>query len=206
MIAHFINTVVSPKESENRAFPEVNMEDTRRIYLALFSHHALSLSVFKLATPYQLSVIVDTLYPSLFPSFTILPSSLEDNQTLVQQRWNLLLQNTSPLRVSFVIHTLLSLLRLYINKQSNNDTIAVLRKILAVVISQHLQSSLEVSMNWGWLFTLFGITTNWLDQQERVSAPFIWVKFLIMQFIVGWLQDHYRKLAISSRVNVWYLM
>lgn len=108
------------------------MDDAHRLYAALFSHSSLSLSVFKLATPQQLSVIVDTLYPSFYPSFTILPPAEKSLQTSAQLQWNQLLADASPLRVAFVTHTLLSLLRLYVNKQANDDTIEKLRLILSV--------------------------------------------------------------------------
>ena len=108
------------------------MDDAHRLYLALFSHSSLSLSVFKLATPQQLSVIIDTLYPSFYPSFMILPPKEESLQTSAQLEWNRLVANASPLRVAFVTHTLLSLLRLYANKQANDDTIEKLRLILSV--------------------------------------------------------------------------
>lgn len=108
------------------------MDDAHRLYAALFSHSSLSLSVFKLATPQQLSVIVDTLYPSFYPSFTILPPAEKSLQTTAQLQWNQLLADASPLRVAFVTHTLLSLLRLYVNKQANDDTIEKLRLILSV--------------------------------------------------------------------------
>lgn len=108
------------------------MADAHRLYSALFSHSGPSLSVFKLATQQHLSVIIDTLYPSFYPSFLILPPSDPSLQTNAQKQWNQLLGATSPLRVAFVTHTLLSLLRLYVNKQANDDTIEKLRLILSV--------------------------------------------------------------------------
>lgn len=108
------------------------MSDAHRLYSALFSHAGPSLSVFKLATQQQLSVIIDTLYPSFYPSFLILPPADPNLQTSAQMQWNQLLGATSPLRVAFVTHTLLSLLRLYVNKQANDDTIEKLRLILSV--------------------------------------------------------------------------
>lgn len=80
-------------------------------------------------------MIQDTLYSCLYPPLRFWCDESVDGYGVnsQQQAWNDALKGeTSPLRVAFVLQTLLCLLRLYNNKSGNVGTIAVLRSILDV--------------------------------------------------------------------------
>ena len=80
-------------------------------------------------------MIQDTLYSCLYPPLRFCDESVGDScwRNSQQGAWNEALKGeTSPLRVAFVLQTLLCLLRLYNNKSGNVGSIAVLRSILDV--------------------------------------------------------------------------
>lgn len=80
-------------------------------------------------------MIQDTLYSCLYPPLRFSCEESVDSfpVNFQQQAWNDALKGeTSPLRVAFVLQTLLCLLRLYNNKSGNVGSIAVLRSILDV--------------------------------------------------------------------------
>ena len=80
-------------------------------------------------------MIQDKLYSCLYPPLRFSCEESVDSFPVnsQQQAWNDALKGeTSPLRVAFVLQTLLCLLRLYNNKSGNVGSIAVLRSILDV--------------------------------------------------------------------------
>ena len=82
-------------------------------------------------------MVQDTLYSCLYSPLRFSCESALDTPGVNPQQcaWNKALGGeTSPLRVAFVLQTLLCLLRLYNNKSGNVGSIAVLRSILDVWI------------------------------------------------------------------------
>lgn len=83
----------------------------------------------------MVEVIQDTLYSCLYPPLRFCDECVRESCGVNPQQgaWNNALKGeTSPLRVAFVLQTLLCLLRLYNNKSGNVGSIAVLRSILDV--------------------------------------------------------------------------
>lgn len=121
------------------AFSVIGAEDAKILFSALFSH-SLSPLVFQLASSSvfccgepplsQIAIISDILYPQLFGTLHLLPSSCASSD--LQPSWNALMEACNPLRVAFATHVLLCLFRLHVDKAQNAGAIEVLHTLLEV--------------------------------------------------------------------------
>ena len=132
---------------------------------------------------------MDLLGPSLLPRLSFFPlnesteSGLKDT---LQCTWNkLITANETPLRVAFVIHTLLCLLRLYSNKPAHSETIQILRRILNVRKACNADTKLAS------------------EEEMKIAFFYVWHRYQLVGTVGKSLSSYYLSDVPDNTIYCW---